>query len=74
MSAAVQPTTEQIAAYLGCIRAMIDAVRDAGRIPSGHMYAVLMGHMTLHQYETLVQKVVSTGLVRLDGDELVWVG
>jgi hypothetical protein len=67
-------TREQVADALMTMRAVIETVRDAGRVPSGTIYATLMGRMDLPAYETMVALIVGTGLVRLENHELIWVG
>ena len=37
-----EPT--KVKAALDALRAVADAIRDAGEIPAGHLYAALMGH------------------------------
>lgn len=52
--------------------ALYEAIADAGTqgLPSGHLYAALMGHMTLDTYQTMIDVLVQTGRVTLSGHVL----
>lgn len=54
--------------------ALGEAIREAGEIPSGHLYAVVMGRMGLEMYETAIQMLVKGGLVRNNNHLLTWIG
>ena len=50
---------------------LIDEVADIiaespNGIPSGHLYAMLMGRMTLEEYSFFVHAMVATGKIRVD--------
>ena len=55
------------------VQAVGDAIRDLGRVPSGHLYARLMGHFTLEQYGAIIDVLKRAGLVREECHELIWV-
>lgn len=66
---------DEIAAALHLVKAVADAIREAGRLPSGHLYAVMMQHVDLRTYERIIDQLVRIGLVeRARGNELVWIG
>jgi hypothetical protein len=65
-------TKEQVGAVLGVLQALADVVRASGRVPNGHLYARVMGSVSLDQYNQLVGVLVRSGVVRLEHDELVW--
>ena len=67
-------TTTKVAAVIGVLEALASAIRDLGRVPSGHLYAQVLGHMSLQTYESMVQLLVESGVVGRDGDVLVWKG
>lgn len=67
-------TRDQIAPALTILAALADAIRELKRIPSGHLYALLMPKMSLAQYETAIDLLIKAGLVRKASDELVWEG
>lgn len=65
---------EQIAPALTILAALADTIRELKRIPSGHLYALLMPKMSLAQYETAIGLLIKADLVGKLGDELVWKG
>ena len=52
-----------------------EAIRTAGQIPSGTVYAMMMGQMSLVYYEALIDHLVRCGLIRKDDSRLLtWIG
>jgi hypothetical protein len=74
--AAAPDVKKQARAVLAAVRALIDAVRDAGPggIPSGALYAALMGVLTLEQYERLLGLAVGSGVIESKNHLLVYKG
>lgn len=65
----------QAKAQLNAIVAMGHAIKEAGSIPSGHVYAACMGIMDLETYERCIDYLVNAGLVKRDvGHVLRWIG
>lgn len=65
----------QTKAALSVVLVVAECIRDLGSVPSGHLYAQLMGHFTLQQYESVVGALVGAGVVRRDASHvLTWVG
>lgn len=48
----------------------IEAVKVGGSqgVPAGHMYAAVMGQMSLNDFQTIMDVLVSRGFVRKTGD------
>ena len=67
-------TAEQLKAGLDAIRALADTIRHLKRVPSGVLYARLMGSMDLRQYESMIRLLKDSGLVREVNHELIWIG
>lgn len=63
-----------IAAWLGIVRALGDTIRELGRVPSGHLYAVGMASLTLEQYTRAIDTLKRAGLVAEKNHELIWIG
>jgi hypothetical protein len=59
------------AAMLQGMKAIGDAVRELGRVPSGNLYAAVMNTISLPAYERMIQTMVAAGLIREQGDLLV---
>jgi hypothetical protein len=65
----------QVKAYLDAAMAIADAIRDLGSVPSGHLYAHVMGRMGLETYQAIIKVLVDGGLVRQDASHLLtWIG
>ena len=66
--------TEKIKAALAMVRAVADAIKALGSIPSGHLYAQVMGAMGLDEYEWVIRQLVGAGLVKqAQSGLLTWV-
>lgn len=61
-------------AILNVILALTEAIRDLGEVPSGHLYASVMSHLSLAEYQQVIAAIVSTGLVTQSNHLLTWVG
>jgi hypothetical protein len=60
---------------LGILTAVADAIRELSEVPSGHLYANLMGKLSLEQYQQIIGVLKSTGLVAESNDHLLtWLG
>jgi len=51
-----------------------EAIRDLGSVPSGHLYAQLMGRMDLDTYNKLIGLLKQANLVEESNHLLTWVG
>ncbi len=58
----------QIAVVIG------QTIRDLKEIPSGHLYAILMGSLNLDEYQRIISALKKTGLVSESNHLLTWVG
>jgi hypothetical protein len=68
-------TRDQLIAGLRTIRIVADAIREAGTIPAGIVYAALSHHgITLPGFESIVVILSREGLVNRIGESLVWIG
>lgn len=66
---------KQAKAALSAMIALTEAIRELGSVPSGHLYATVMGQMSLEVYESLLGRIVGTGLVeKQPSGLLVWRG
>lgn len=65
---------EQLTSALMVCKAIADAIQQLGEVPSGTLYAHVMGKMDMPTYERVIATVVSAGLVEKRGDLLVWKG
>jgi hypothetical protein len=71
----VDENKRKVEAALELVRAVAEMIREVGRIPSGELYALLMGKMTLDTYEKMIRMMINQGLIREERSHmLVWTG
>ena len=61
-------------ATVNTIYAVSEAVRTAGEIPNGHLYAMLCGTLGLEAYNSIIKLLVRAGLVSNTANLLRWIG
>jgi len=76
MNATTESTEqERIEVVVGIVVAVAETIKELGSVPSGHLYARLMGHMNLETYEGIIGVLVRKGMVRQEPSHLlVWTG
>ncbi len=68
-------TKEKARAAVGVLVALSETIRELGQVPSGTLYARVMGYLTLEQYQSIIETLKRTGLVVEDQSYLLrWVG
>jgi hypothetical protein len=67
-------TQKELSAGLQAIKAIADAIKELGSVPSGHLYAQVMNHLSLQAYEKIILILVNGGLVENTGNLLTWKG
>ena len=66
---------EQAIAAIEMIVAVGDLIRSSKQIPSGELYALLMGKLNHDNYETIITTLVGAGVVRRENNHmLTWIG
>jgi len=66
-------TSARVKAALHAIQAIADAIRELREVPSGKLYAAMVGVVSLREYEYTINMLVRGGLVRKRNDLLTWV-
>lgn len=67
--------TRETVAALEIVLAIADTIRALGEVPSGHLYARLMGRMTIDQYNVVIDALVRAEVVKRDDCHmLTWIG
>ncbi|UOF83050.1 transcription factor E2F-4 dP-2/DNA ternarY [Caudoviricetes sp.] len=62
-------------AAIQVIKAIADSIKELGEVPSGHLYAMVAGHMDLTTYDKIINILIASNLIkREDSHLLVWVG
>jgi len=68
-------TNTEVKAAVEILKAVADAIRELGEVPSGHLYANLMSKLSLAQFEQVVGVLKGAGLVRESNAHLLtWIG
>ena len=67
-------TKSQVGAAVSATLAIAEAIRALGSVPSGHLYARVMAHMDIHQYEALLDVLKGAGLIKVKKDVITWTG
>jgi hypothetical protein len=61
-------------ATIRIVSALGQAIRDLGSVPSGHLYASVMGSLNLSEYQAAIGILIQAKLVEDRHHLLVWVG
>lgn len=64
---------QQINTAIEAVASIGRIIRDAKRIPSGHLYAQLIGVLSLDKYESIIAILVKGRLIKVESHELVWI-
>lgn len=60
---------------IALIRAVADCIKDLEEVPSGHLYAQLVGFLTLENYNLILAKLVEAKLISVTPGHLItWIG
>ena len=70
-----QPTPTQLRAGLALTLAVSEAIREAREIPSGTLYASLMGKVDYEGYQKLLRILTGAGIIEVIPSHLIrWTG
>ena len=61
-------------AYVTMILAISDCIRDLGEVPSDHLYARLMDKLSIEAYQSIINALINTKVVREQNHLLTWIG
>lgn len=71
----MQVTKEQVVAAVQTVAALAEAIRELGEVPSGDLYANVMGHLSCESYQKAIDMLKRSGLViETPAHLLRWVG
>lgn len=74
MNANYQPYTERVKKTVQIGMALAEAIKGLGTVPSGHLYARVMGYVGLDEYQMHIDTLKKAGVVTEKFHELTWVG
>jgi hypothetical protein len=64
-----------VKAAVNVIVAVADCIRELRTVPSGHLYARLMGHLSIDDYQSVIATLIRAGLVHEHPSHLLeWIG
>jgi hypothetical protein len=66
--------SEQVKAYIAILAAVAETIRERGTVPSGTLYALLMGRMSFEAYSRMIQQLKNAGLIEEKAHLLRWTG
>lgn len=69
-----QPSKEELKAALAVLFAASEAIRVAGSIPSGHLYAMLMNRVDINGFNGIIRQLKGAGLISESANLLTWIG
>lgn len=65
----------KIKAVMDVTIAVGDTIRELRQVPSGELYANVMSHLSLEEYQKVIETLKEIGVVREEPSHLlVWVG
>lgn len=67
-------TKEQVHAAISAIQAIANAIKELGSVPSGQLYAVVMSHCSLSEYQKIIGILKNADLVSESMNVLTWKG
>lgn len=67
-------TRDQINQTIAAIQIVASAIQEVGEVPSGHLYAALMGKLTINDYNYIIDTLKGAGVVEEKYHLLKWIG
>jgi len=74
MSTPKMTETQILAGTIKVVAAVAECIRDLGQVPSGHLYARLMGSLKIEDYQAIINQLKNAELVKEENHLLTWVG
>ena len=65
-------TPDQIKASLGVLKAIADTIKELKEVPSGELYAGVMGSLSLEEYNTVIGILKQAGVITESNYLLKW--
>ena len=63
----------KVGAAINIIKSVADAIKDLGRVPSGHLYASLMpSGISIEEFNSIIRILKRAAIVREEYHELIW--
>lgn len=68
------PTRDQIVAAFNVVAALAEAIRVLGSVPSGELYARVMGNLSVQAYDSAIDTLIRARLVSKRNNVIAWIG
>jgi hypothetical protein len=65
---------EEVVAAVKTVTAVADAIKELGSVPSGHLYARVMGHLSLSSYTAVLDVLTRAGCISISNNVITWKG
>ena len=65
---------EKMKAAVQIMKAVAESIKEVGSIPSGHLYAQLMGKMSLGSYEKMICAMQRMQIIRVEDHLITYAG
>lgn len=69
-----EATAREVKAVIEITRAVAEAIRDLGEVPSGELYARLMDKLDIRSYDFIIDTLLRAGVITRNNHVLAWVG
>lgn len=66
-------TKDAVKAALVLVKVLADAVKEAGEIPSGALYAAVMSKIDLNTYNRVLDILQKAGVIEVKGNLVKWI-
>lgn len=66
-------TQNQIKAYLETVKAIAGAIKELKQVPSGHLYAQLMSHMSIDTYNSIIEVLKKARVIKESSHLITWI-
>ena len=63
----------KVTTWMGLIKAIADAIKELKEVPSGHLYARLMGKLSLDQYNTVIEILTDAKWIKVEYHLITWI-
>ena len=67
-------TQDEVKSAVNTVRIIADTIREVKNIPAGELYSLVMGHMSLQGFNSIINILKRAGLVQEVNFMLTWIG
>jgi hypothetical protein len=67
-------TAEEVSGAIQILKAVADTIKELGSVPSGELYAMLSGRMSLENYTKIINILKNAPVIKEEHHLLIWIG